>query len=122
MEQQDGEVTKDAELEIDGMLIDETKTKGGRDFFEQFYMKWESPPNAKNFTIFVSESPYRLTVTQIEVKLNETLVFRSFLQPRAEIIEEYAEYAVAQTRMYLVNYEALMRQLDGDDRAGTGIY
>ena len=60
--------------------------------------------------------------TQIEVKINETTVFQSFLQPRADIVEQLAEYAVSQTQMYLANYEELMRQLEGEDRSGTGIF
>jgi curli production assembly/transport component CsgE len=60
--------------------------------------------------------------TQIEVKINETTVFQSFLQPRADIVEQLAEYAVSQTQMYLANYEELMRQMEGEDRSGTGIF
>ena len=115
-------VVEDADLEIDGLLIDETKTKSGRDFFDIFYMNWQAPQNARNYSIFVRENPYRLMTTQIEVKLNETTVFRSFLQPRADIIQQQAEYAVSQTLIYLANYEELMRQLEGEDRAGTGIF
>jgi len=119
---QQEQVSKDAELELDGMLFDETKTKSGKDFYDFFYSRWEAPPGARNFSIFITEVPFRLTTTQIEIKINETLVFQSFLQPRADIVEQMAEYAVAQTQMYLANYEELMRQMEGEDQAGTGIY
>jgi len=119
---QQEQVSKDADLELDGMLFDETKTKSGKDFYDYFYSMWEAPPGARNFSIFITEVPFRLTTTQIEIKINETLVFQSFLQPRADIVEQLAEYAVAQTQMYLANYEELMRQLEGEDQAGTGIY
>jgi curli production assembly/transport component CsgE len=112
----------DAEIEIDGLLIEETKTKSGKDFYDQFYRDWIAPKNAKNYTIFITEKPYRLTTTMIEIQINETLVFQSFLQPRADIVEELAEQAVATTQIYLQNYEEIVRQLDGDDRSGTGIY
>lgn len=115
-------VSKDAELELDGMLFDETKTKSGNDFYDIFYSLWEAPPEARNFLIYITERPYRLTTTQIEVRINEMIVFISFLQPRADIVEQLAEQAVAQTQMYLANYEDVMRQLEGDDQAGTGIY
>lgn len=115
-------VSKDAELELDGMLFDETRTKSGKDFYDIFYSQWEAPPNARNFLIYITEKPYRLTTTQIEVKINEIIVFISFLQPRADLIEQLAEQAVAQTQMYLANYEELMRQLEGDDQVGTGIF
>lgn len=114
--------SKDAELELDGMLFDETKTKSGKDFYDFFYSQWEAPPQAKNYLIYITEKPYRLTTTQIEVKINEIIVYMSFLQPRADIIEQLAEQAIAQTQMYLANYEELKRQLEGDDQAGTGIF
>ena len=116
------EESTDADLELDGMLFDETKTKSGRDFYDYFYNGWEAPPGAQNFSIYISEKPYRLTTTLIEIKINETTVFQSFLQPRGEIVEQLAQQAVAQTQMYLANYEELMRQLEGEDQSGTGIF
>lgn len=115
-------VNNDADLEIDGLLFDETRTKSGKDFYDFFYTGWEAPVNAHNYSIFISEKPYRLTTTMIEISINETLVYQSFLQPRSEYIEMLAEQAVAQTQMYLQNYEEIVRQLDGDDRSGSGIY
>jgi len=115
-------VSRDAEIEIDGLLVDETKTKSGRDFYEYFYQDWEAPKNAKNYSIFITEKPYRLTTTQIEIKINETLVFQSFLQPRGDIIEMLADQAVVQTKMYLQNYEAIIKQMEGTDRSGSGIF
>jgi curli production assembly/transport component CsgE len=122
MKAQKEKVSKDADIELDGMLFDNTKTKSGKDFFDFFYSRWEAPPEAQDYSIYIIENPYRLMTTQIEVKINETTVFSSFLQPRADIVEQLAEYAVAQTRMYLANYEELMRQLESEDRAGTGIF
>jgi curli production assembly/transport component CsgE len=112
----------DASLEIDGLLIDNTKTKTGTDFYEYFYRDWVAPPKARDYSIFITEKPYRLSTTMIEVYINETLVFQSFLQPRNAVIEELAGQAVAQTGMYLQNYEEIVRQLDGDDRSGSGYY
>src|SRR5690606_16276383 len=120
--QPEEEVSEDAELELDGMLFDETKTNSDKDFYDYYYSRWDTPPGAKNFSIFITEVPYRLSTTQIEVRINETLVFQSFLQPRADIVEELAQYAVAQTQMYLANFEELMRQMEGEDQAGSEIY
>ena len=113
---------EDADIEIDGLLFDETKTKSGRDFYDYFYSGWQAPAEAKNYSIFIQEKPYRLTTTMIEVKINETIVFQSFLQPRQEIVEMLAEQAAERTRVYLLNYEDIIRQLEGEDRAGSGIF
>ncbi len=116
------EVSNDADIEIDGLLFDETKTKSGKDFYDYFYSGWVAPPNAKNYSIFITEKPYRLMTTLIEIKINETTVFQSFLQPRGDIVEQLAQQAVAQTQIYLANYEELMRQLEGEDQSGSGIF
>ncbi|WP_319480858.1 CsgE family curli-type amyloid fiber assembly protein [uncultured Draconibacterium sp.] len=115
-------VSRDAEIEIDGLLIDETKTKNGRDFYDYFYRDWSPPQNAKNYSIFVTERPYRLTTTMIEIRINETLVFQSFLQPRSDIVEMLAQQAVTRTALYLQNYEEIVKQLEGADQSGSGIF
>lgn len=112
----------DADLNIDGLLVDDTKTKSGKDFYDLFYQQWEAPAGAKNYTIFIIEKPFRLTTTMIEILINETMVYQSFLQPRYDYIETLTEQAVSQTALYLANYEEIVRQLDGNDRSGTGIY
>jgi len=114
--------SQDADIEIDGLLFDETKTKSGRDFYDIFYSAWEAPPGAKNYSILILEKPYRLSTTMIEIKINENIVFQSFLQPRQEIVEMLAERAVMQTRSYLQNYEEIIRQMEGEDRSGSGIF
>lgn len=114
--------SKDADIEIDGLLFDKTKTKSGRDFYDYFYQRWEAPAKARNYSIFIIEKPYRLTTTKVEIRINETLVFQSFLQPRGDIVEMLALQAVARTQLYLQNYEEIVKQLEGDDRSGSGIF
>ena len=110
------------DLEIDGLLVDNTKTKIGRDFYDQFYSTWEAPMGAKNYTITIQEKPFRLTSTLILVMINDNVVYQSVLQPRQDIIERLSKEAIAYTYNYLENYEEIMRQLNGEDQSGTGIF
>ncbi|SHF00226.1 curli production assembly/transport component CsgE [Bacteroides luti] len=110
------------ELEIDGLLVDDTKTKAGKDFYDLFYSSWEAPPEAKNYTITVSEKPFRLSNTIIAVSINENLVYQAILQPRQDILEAMTSQAISTTQEYLVNYQEIMRQINGDDMSGSGIY
>ncbi|MEX2595233.1 MAG: CsgE family curli-type amyloid fiber assembly protein [Anditalea sp.] len=121
-EEETEKLKNEVELEIDGLLIDETKTKSGRDFFDYFYRHWEAPPEARNYSIFIKESPFRLSTTMIEVFINETRVIQSFLQPRAEFVEALAAESIATTKMYLIRYEEIVKELDGDERSGSGIF
>lgn len=114
--------SKENEIEIDGLLVDDTKTKSGKDFYDLYYSNWEAPKDAKNYTITVSERPFRLTSTLIVVSINDNPVYQAILQPRQDIIEGLADESIATTQSYLLNYEEIMKQLNGDDMTGSGIY
>lgn len=114
--------SNDVEIEIDGLLVDDTKTKMGKDFYDLFYGSWQAPKGAKNYTITVSEKPFRLTSTQIVVSINENPVYQAILQPRQDVVEALSMDAIANTQNYLVNYEEIMKQLNGDDMTGSGIF
>lgn len=110
------------ELEVDGLIMDETVTKAGRDFYQIFYSTWEAPPNSTNFTISISEKPARGIATVLMIDINENRVIETPLQPRYDIIESIAEQAVRICYEYLLNYEQIQEQLEGDDLSGSGIF
>lgn len=112
----------DLNLEIDGLVIDETKTKSGKEFYDLFYRDWVPPDGAKNYTVFIVEKPFRLNQTFVEVSINETMVYQSFLQPRYEYIENIALESITSTQFYLSQYEELLKQLGGEDQSGSGIF
>jgi curli production assembly/transport component CsgE len=109
-------------LELSGLIVDETQTKIGRDFYEFFYAMWQAPEGASDFTITVTERPMPRHGTQIKVVVNDFEVMQQFLQPRADVIEETALYAVQRAYGFLQNYQSILEQLQGDDMAGSGIF
>ena len=113
---------QETDLEIDGLIVDETVTKSGRDFYQIFYSTWEAPPNANNYTISISEKPARGIATILMIDINDNRVVETPLQPRYDIIESIAEQAVQICFEYLLNYEQIQEQLSGDDLSGSGIY
>jgi hypothetical protein len=84
-------------ITIDGLVMDETQTKIGRDFYDVFYSHWEAPPDAHNFTITVKEQPMPSLGTRVVVELNSQTVFQTRLQPRYAYIEQAAKRAVYMT-------------------------
>lgn len=112
----------EVELEVDGLIVDETVTKSGRDFYQIFYSIWEAPPNANNYTISISEKPARGIATVLMIDINDNRIVETPLQPRYDIIESIAEQAVRICYDYLLNYEQIQEQLSGDDLSGSGIY
>lgn len=109
-------------LEIDGLIVDETVSRAGRNFYQIFYNLWQPPPNASNFSILISEKPARGMGTIIIVEVNDNRVIETPLQPRYDIVEAIAEQAVRSIYNYLLNYEQIQRQLSGDDLSGSGIF
>ena len=90
-------------LEIDGLVVDETQSKLGRDFYDAFYGRWRAPDGAFNFTVVVKEQPMPNLGTRIIVQVNEEVAFQAQLQPRFEVIESMAHQAVAYTAYMLQN-------------------
>ena len=90
-------------MEIDGMVLDETRSKVGRDFYDVFYTNWQQPPDTHNFSIRISEQPSPSLGTIIYVEVNDRETFRMRLQPRYDFIQQAGRYAVRQTYSYLQN-------------------
>jgi curli production assembly/transport component CsgE len=80
-------------LEIDGLVVDETLTKLGRDFYDVFFRVWQAPRDAINFTVAVQEQPAPGIGTVVTVTVNDELVFQTRLQPQPEVIEAAARQA-----------------------------
>jgi curli production assembly/transport component CsgE len=109
-------------MEIDGLLVDETITKVGRDFYDLFYQNWEAPLGARNFTIVFKEKPVPGLGTLISLQIEDEEVFMQRLPPRYSIVEEFAKYAVFQARDHLQQKQQLQDQLELFDQSGSGIY
>lgn len=128
-QQIDGKETKNNRLEtqldgieINGLVVDETITKVGRDFYELFYQYWEAPPSSISYSVFVREQPLNGLGSKITVHVNDTEVFSQALQPRYDVVEAASRYAVRLVQNYIANYETLLQQLGNEDQQGTGVY
>ena len=110
------------DIESEGLVVDETQTKLGHDFYDLFYQKWDSPQLPNDFTIIISEKPIPSLGTQVSIKINDNEIFQNRLQSRYEQIEELADYAVQLSLNYLQNYEEIQKQLNGDEMKGSGIF
>jgi curli production assembly/transport component CsgE len=110
------------DLEISELIVNSVISKPGNDFFDYFTAAFSWPEVEGDFIILISEKPSRTNTTQIVVMVNDLVVYQNFLQPRASYLQEHAEYAQEMTINYILNYQQIMRDLEGDDRSGSGIY
>jgi curli production assembly/transport component CsgE len=113
---------QDLTVELDGLIIDETMSKIGHDFYNHFYDNWEVPGSIKDYTIYITEKPMPGMGNLITIKINHDEIFKNRISPRQDVINALADYAINQSRQYLMNYQEIKNQLEGEDMSGTGIY
>lgn len=94
---------------IPGLVVDETRTTIGRDFYDVFYEVWQAPEGSVNYTVVVEEQPVPSLGTRVIVRLNDQVTFDSRLQPRYELIQQAAFAAVAYTQRALAEAAPLSR-------------
>ncbi len=110
------------DIEIEGIIVDATQTKIGKDFYDLFYQQWSQVEDLPYHSITIGEKALPQLGSLISVQIEDQLIFRQVVQPRYEKIEEMANYAIQQAYRYVINYDEMQKQLQGEDLQGTGIY
>jgi|GEM_PF-658862 len=113
---------EDKSIDLGGLIIDETISKVGQDFYRYFNNQWNAPGTSKNFNIYISEKPTPGMGNMIIIKINYEEIFKNRISPQQQVIESLVEYAINQSQQYIMNYEKIKKQLEGEDMSGTGIY
>jgi len=107
-------------LEITGLIIEETMTRIGYEFYEYFFLFWEAPEvEVKDYNILISERASPMWGSWVKVNVDETTVWSKMLRPRSEEIEDAVKQAIEATKQYLYNYKQY--QFQTEDMVGTGI-
>ncbi len=101
-------------LEVDGLVIDETLTKSGQDFYGLFYQFWQPPFGASDYSLLLEESPWRGRQTVIKVSVDDQLVYQQILQTRYDALEEMAEQAVGIASQVLQQRMQAEQSQDGE--------
>lgn len=109
-------------IEVSGLIIDETISKLGKDFYDLVYSKWDSNSLQGNQSIFISEKPQPSFGSQISISIDDNLIFQQNIRPNEEALQELSDYVVAVFTEYFQNYEQIQKDLAGNELKGTGIY
>jgi len=91
----------EAGVSIGGLVINDTRTTIGRDFYNAFYSRWSTPEGAENVIVRVREQPRPNLGTRILVEVEDERVFQATLQPRLQQIKKAARIARARANRYL---------------------
>jgi hypothetical protein len=126
------------------LLLDNTRSKIGRDFYEAFFRHYTELPKAPGlpiptdstrriepnleldltaFVVTIEELPaFGVGTTVIVVSLNEQVIWQNYVQARADILEAYAFDTAELLNQYVINYQDVQNQLENADQRGTGIF
>lgn len=108
------------ELEINGLVINQTHTLIGQEFYYHFCSLWEAPRLKVSYNISIKEIPDARWGSLITVKVNDRIIYRKTLRPRGGKAEQEAQTSIRLVRSYL-QYLANHNGLGGSkDLKGNG--
>jgi curli production assembly/transport component CsgE len=111
------------EIEIGNLVLDQTLTKIGHDFYALFYGQWDPPPGLSEFTVIIREKPGRGTSTLVSIEINDNALVELPLSPNYEALEEAAAYSLTLATDYLATARSVGQQLEqAPDNPGTEVY
>jgi curli production assembly/transport component CsgE len=87
---------------LTGLIFDQTKTKAGRDFYEAFNLAWEFPSGMEDTNILVTELTDPRWGSQLQIYVEDILVYATMLKPRLEDIEEKVDEAINAVLSYFI--------------------
>ena len=114
------------EVEIDGLIIDQTQTRIGKEFYQNFVTFWEAPLGIEDYNILITEMANPTWGSWIWVEVggfvSKEIVYREILKPRSEEIEKTAQKGVEVVKKYLYHLKEYGEEVSEKDMKGTGIY
>lgn len=78
-------------IEINGMVMNASITRGGYDFYLYFTRHWAEPDKVPNYNITINEFPARGRNIRVGIMVNEKQVFTRNTQPSAAGLESLAK-------------------------------
>lgn len=93
---------EDVVFELRGLTIDETKSKIGKDFYDIFYIQYSQIPDKSNSAITISELPVRGTNGQINIEMDDKVIYSFMTNPS----EDYLKEQLANSLKYIKEFNA----------------
>jgi curli production assembly/transport component CsgE len=84
----------DTEIEISGLILDNTISRQGHDFARQLSRFWQEIPNTSGKNVVVKEIVVPQAGTQIDVIFDNKIVYRTYFGRRLTPLEERVGQAV----------------------------
>ena len=108
--------------EVDGLVVDQTISKLGRDFYSSFFNTFEAPAGSGSYVVTITEKPARGTNTLITVAVNNEDLLEMPLQSSEAYIEAAASEAVATVTQHLLDNNQLGKELEKGNKQPLEVY
>ncbi len=98
-----------------GMLVNQTMTVAGQEFFRNFAAGWRDLPVSQRYSVSIHERPSVRQGTRIWVAFNRETMFQAFLPPGRDQILALSEQAVAMVSSSIIDTDlnrAMYRDAD----------
>ncbi|MEQ2352764.1 CsgE family curli-type amyloid fiber assembly protein [Pseudoalteromonas piscicida] len=82
------------DVEIDGLVIDQSISRFGHQFYFQFSQLWRDVPNTSGINITVKETVLPRAGTRLEVLMNSRAVYATAMGRRGGSVDERVETAI----------------------------
>ena len=82
------------ELEIGGLLLDNTISRQGKEFAYKFSQLWQDLPNSDGINVQIKEQVIPRSGTKLTVNMNNTLIYVTYMGRRQEPIKNRVEQAI----------------------------
>jgi len=117
-----GQHARAGEAEIEGLVIDQTQTRVGAEFYRCFVLFWSAPrgEHVSDCTITITERASAQWGFWVRVQVLDGVVYQKVLKPQADDFEDEARMAVKAVQRYLET-QRRGEPLNGGDLMGSGI-
>jgi len=90
----------EGDIEINGLVIEDVKTKLGKDFYDYFYQKISTSGSQYNFIINITEKPSIGIGSKISIVIDDRIIFEFMTRPDDEFIQAAANEALRYIGIY----------------------
>lgn len=97
--------TDEPDVALDNMVIDETRSPFGGEYFERFRSKLELPEAQHGLFVRVIERPVPGRGSQIAIQVNQEVIYQFQLQPGYDQIKNIADASANGLSKYLNDYD-----------------
>jgi len=110
-ENQDVASSKEDSFVLKGMVIENTKTKAGNDFYDLFYSSYLTRNINGEKVVEIKELLGIANTTQIQVMVGEEVVMQFVMNPRNQYLREMSEQAIYRVNLHFQQLKSRKNQI-----------